>query len=66
MLFGPTPHRTLGAFPPNAIVLRSGLACEPCWFGARLARCGARVDCLRALAVDRVEAAARTLLGEPL
>jgi ADP-heptose:LPS heptosyltransferase len=30
MLFGPTPDRALGQFPPNVRVLRTGLPCEPC------------------------------------
>ena len=33
-LFGPTSHLSLGQFSPNVQVLRAGLACEPCWFGA--------------------------------
>src|SRR5207237_2248924 len=30
MLFGPTPHATLGTFPPNVTVLRAVLSCAPC------------------------------------
>jgi ADP-heptose:LPS heptosyltransferase len=63
MLFGPTPHLTLGQLPPNVTVLRTGLACEPCWTGARLRACSGRVDCLRQLSVDRVESSIRALLG---
>jgi ADP-heptose:LPS heptosyltransferase len=59
LLFGPTPDAALGRLPPNVTVLRAGLQCEPCWRGARLARCARRVDCLAALSTDRVEAAVR-------
>ena len=54
MLFGPTPHHTLGSLPSNVTVLRVGLPCEPCWFGAKLTACAGRVDCLRDLKVDTV------------
>jgi ADP-heptose:LPS heptosyltransferase len=63
MLFGPTDHVCLGPLPPSAIVLRTGLSCEPCWTRSPLAACGSRVDCLRALDVDAVERAARAALG---
>lgn len=63
MLFGPTDHACLGPLPPSATVLRAGLPCEPCWTRARLAACGSRVDCLRALGVDLVERAVRSQLG---
>lgn len=59
LLFGPTPHATLGRFPPNVTVLRAGLPCEPCWFSKPLSACAGRVDCLAELAVDTVVAAAR-------
>jgi ADP-heptose:LPS heptosyltransferase len=63
LLFGPTPDRTLGRFPENVTVLRAGLPCEPCWFGARRLRaCQARIDCLRAIPVDRVAAVVSGLL----
>lgn len=64
MLFGPTDHGCLGPLPPSARVLRAGLPCEPCWTRAPLAACTSRVDCLRALGVDAVERAARSLLGQ--
>ena len=54
MIFGPTGHEVLGPLPPNVRVLRRGLACEPCWRGARLAACAGRVDCLAELSVDTV------------
>lgn len=55
MIFGPTPHTTLGRFPPNVKVLRSGVPCEPCWFGgARFRACAKRIDCLRAIGVDTI------------
>ena len=54
ILFGPTPDRSLGPLPAHVTVLRSGLACEPCWFGARFAACNCRIDCLRDLKADRV------------
>lgn len=59
LLFGPTPHATLGRFPPNVTVLRAGLPCEPCWFSKPLAACAGRVDCLAGLTVDTVVAAIR-------
>jgi hypothetical protein len=54
ILFGPTPHRTLGTFPPNVTVLRQGLPCEPCWFKARFEACGRRISCLEGLQVETV------------
>jgi ADP-heptose:LPS heptosyltransferase len=58
MLFGPTPHLTLGELPPNVSVLRAGLPCEPCWFGgARFRACGRRIDCLQAITVDDAQEA---------
>lgn len=54
MIFGPTPDRTLGRFPPNVRVLRRGSACEPCWFDARFRACAGRIDCLAAVPVDTV------------
>jgi ADP-heptose:LPS heptosyltransferase len=54
MLFGPTPHAALGVLPPNVTIFRSGLPCEPCWFGARFAACGGGIDCLEALSVSTV------------
>src|ERR1051325_4937701 len=66
MLFGPTDHVCLGPLPPNAIVLRSGLSCEPCWTRAPLSACASRVDCLRMLGVDAVERVVRTVLGSQI
>ncbi len=67
MIFGPTPHRTLGHFPPNVTVLRLGLECEPCWFGARFRACAKRIDCLTNLSVATVECELKRLLGiEPV
>jgi ADP-heptose:LPS heptosyltransferase len=54
ILFGPTPHTTLGLLPPNVRVLRTGLACEPCWFNARFRACTGRIDCLAATPVRAV------------
>lgn len=54
MLFGPTPHESLGTMPPNVKVLRAGLPCEPCWFGDRFRACGKRIECLSTLHVDTV------------
>jgi ADP-heptose:LPS heptosyltransferase len=60
LLFGPTPHLTLGALAPNVTTVRAGLPCEPCWFSAaRFHACDARVDCLRAIGVDLVERTVR-------
>jgi ADP-heptose:LPS heptosyltransferase len=63
ILFGPTPHGTLGQFPDNVHVLRAGLECEPCWFAKRFQACQGRIDCLANISVDRVEAELRHLLG---
>jgi ADP-heptose:LPS heptosyltransferase len=65
VLFGPTGHECLGPLPPPAIVLRAGLSCEPCWTAAPLESCARRIDCLRALSIDRVEHAVRAALGRP-
>jgi len=65
VLFGPTDHDCLGPLPPQAIVLRAGLRCEPCWNAAPLEACSHRIDCLRALSIDRVERAVRLALGRP-
>ena len=54
MLFGPTPHESLGAMPPNVKVLRAGLPCEPCWFRNRFKACAGKIDCLAALSVESV------------
>jgi ADP-heptose:LPS heptosyltransferase len=63
ILFGPTPHRSLGPLPAHVTVLRSSLPCEPCWFTARLADCRHRVDCLRRLGSDRVLASVQLMEG---
>ncbi|MDQ3820616.1 MAG: glycosyltransferase family 9 protein [Acidobacteriota bacterium] len=63
MIFGPTPHRTLGQFPPNVLVLSKSYPCQPCWFTARLHACQGRVDCLSDFKVEEVEHAARFILG---
>ncbi len=65
MLFGPTDHACLGPLAPNVDVLRTGLACEPCWTAGRLAVCRGRVDCLQSLSVDRVVTAIEARLGAP-
>ena len=54
MIFGPTPDRTLGRFPPNVRVVRRGSSCEPCWFGSRFRACAGRIDCLAEVPVDTV------------
>jgi ADP-heptose:LPS heptosyltransferase len=54
MLFGPTPSKSLGPMPANVKVLRSGLACEPCWLRNRFQKCAGKIDCLAALSVDYV------------
>ena len=65
MLFGPTPHATLGTLRPNVTVLTAGAACQPCWFSsARLAACSGRVDCLRRIPADAVESWVRQVLPE--
>ena len=63
MLFGPTPHLSLGQLPPHVTVLRTGLECEPCWFRARFQACAAQMHCLHRLTVETVERELRMLLG---
>jgi ADP-heptose:LPS heptosyltransferase len=65
MLFGPTPHLSLGPLPPNVHVLRSGLPCEPCWFRDRFRACARRIDCLSAMDVPTVLRALSSLLRPP-
>ncbi len=63
VLFGPTPDGTLGRFPPNVTALRTGLPCEPCWFGRdRFGACNKRMWCLQELDVDRVAACVSHIL----
>ena len=63
ILFGPTPHVTLGQFPENVRVLRAGLWCEPCWFGKKFQACGKRIECLAQIRVERVEDVLREMMG---
>jgi len=63
ILFGPTPDVTLGRLPANVRVLRTGLTCEPCWFGRRFQTCAGRIDCLRRLSVSSVRDKVRHMLG---
>ena len=63
IIFGPTPSLSLGKFPSNVVVLRSGLACEPCWFGERLKACDQRIDCLRTVSVETVTGVLNKLMG---
>ncbi len=65
IVFGPTPSLTLGRFPPNVVIARAGLGCEPCWFGERFRACDKRVDCLRAVRVEDVARTLRELMGLP-
>lgn len=62
MLFGPTPDKALGHFPPNVKVLRSGLECEPCWLQARFHACKKQITCLQQLSVEAVEAELRKVI----
>lgn len=62
VIFGPTPHRSLGSLPPHVRVLRAGLDCEPCWFASRFGRCGRRIDCLQSLKAGTVLSAVREFL----
>jgi ADP-heptose:LPS heptosyltransferase len=62
MLFGPTPHESLGPLPPNARVLRLRLPCEPCWFRERFGACAKRIECLASLDTQTVAAEVRALL----
>ena len=63
MLFGPTPHESLGPLPPNVKALRRGLHCEPCWFRDRFRGCAKRIDCLAALDVEVVRREVSSRLG---
>ena len=64
LLFGPTPDRTLGPLPKNVTILRTGLACEPCWFTAKLKACVGSVNCLQKLSVESVVQAVKEALRE--
>ena len=63
ILFGPTPDAALGRLPANVRVIRTGLNCEPCWFGRRFQECARRIDCLRQLSVSMVREQVLDLLG---
>jgi ADP-heptose:LPS heptosyltransferase len=63
VLFGPSPDRSLGPLPAHVTVLRSGLPCEPCWWGRKFAQCQGRIDCLRGLEVPRVLSAIHEVLA---
>lgn len=63
ILYGPTPHETLGRLPPNVRVLRAGLACEPCWFSDRFQACKGQIHCLQRLSVSSVRDEVSVLLG---
>jgi ADP-heptose:LPS heptosyltransferase len=63
ILFGPTPHQTLGQFTRNVRILRAGLECEPCWFAKRFQACSRRIDCLTHLSVELIEDELRMLQG---
>ena len=64
LLFGPTPSTTLGPLPSTVSILRTGLACEPCWFRERFRACSNRVDCLQQLSVESVIAAVKALIDK--
>jgi ADP-heptose:LPS heptosyltransferase len=66
LLFGPTSELVLGRIPNTSKVLRKGLRCEPCWTASRMKACQGRVDCLRSLPVDTVEACAREMLSSEI
>ncbi|MFN2596555.1 MAG: hypothetical protein ABR563_05125, partial [Pyrinomonadaceae bacterium] len=51
---------------PNVTVLRAGLPCEPCWFGARFKACDARLDCLREISVEHVSRVIQNILSGAL
>ena len=63
ILFGPTPDAALGRLPVNVRVIRTGLNCEPCWFGRRFQECARRIDCLRQLSVSMVREQVLAVLG---
>jgi ADP-heptose:LPS heptosyltransferase len=62
MIFGPTPHATLGPFPPNVKIIRRGLPCESCWFRNRFQACNGRISCLAELTVEDVARELRSLV----
>lgn len=59
MIFGPTPHLSLGQMPPHVTILRAGLACEPCWLRARFRECAGEMHCLQQVTVEQVESEIR-------
>jgi ADP-heptose:LPS heptosyltransferase len=60
LLFGPTPHLTLGGLPPNVTILRAGLSCEPCWHSRRYHACDGTIQCLQHIDVATVVQCLRT------
>jgi ADP-heptose:LPS heptosyltransferase len=63
MLFGPTPHISLGQLAPNVKVHRAGLGCDPCWFTNRFQACGGHIHCLHEIRVDDVRKEIQSLTG---
>lgn len=63
MLFGPTPHISLGQLAPNVKVHRAGLGCEPCWFTNRFQACGGHIHCLREIRMEHVRKEIQSLAG---
>jgi ADP-heptose:LPS heptosyltransferase len=63
MLFGPTPHLSLGHLPPNVKVSRAGLFCEPCWFTNRFQACGGHIHCMREIRIEDVRKEINSLAG---
>jgi ADP-heptose:LPS heptosyltransferase len=62
LLFGPTPDRSLGRFPPNVKIIRAAMSCSPCWFGARFSACSHRIECLDRISVETVARELRSVL----
>lgn len=63
MLFGPTPHISLGQLAPNVKVHRAGLECEPCWLTNRFQACGGLIHCLHRIRVEDVRKEIHSLAG---
>jgi ADP-heptose:LPS heptosyltransferase len=62
-LFGPTSERVFGTLAPHQETVRAPFACAPCWQAVRYGACQGRIDCLRSLNVDVVEARVRARIA---
>lgn len=62
-IFGPVDERVYGPYPPSDrhIVLKSNIACRPCYQKFRMPVCGRDRECINMIGVDEVFAAVRRL-----